>query len=44
MIANLVLDGAVGSVPVVGDLFDIAWKANRRNLELLLRHVRGPMR
>jgi uncharacterized protein DUF4112 len=44
MIANLALDGAVGTVPVVGDLFDIAWKANRRNLDLLLRHVHGPMR
>ena len=44
MIANLALDGAVGTVPVVGDLFDIAWKANRRNLDLLLRHVHGPKR
>ncbi len=38
MIANLVVDGAVGSIPVAGDLFDLAWKANKRNLNLLLRH------
>jgi hypothetical protein len=43
MIANLALDTAVGSVPIAGDLFDIAWKANKRNMDLLLRHVRrGP--
>jgi hypothetical protein len=41
MIANLAVDTAVGSVPVVGDLFDIAWKANRRNMDLIRRHVRG---
>jgi hypothetical protein len=41
MIANLAVDTAVGSVPVVGDLFDVAWKANRRNLQHIRRHVRG---
>jgi hypothetical protein len=40
MIANLALDTAVGSVPIAGDLFDMAWKANRRNMNLLLGHVR----
>ena len=40
MIANLVVDGAVGAVPISGDLFDIAWKANKRNMNLLLGHVR----
>jgi hypothetical protein len=40
MIANLVVDGAVGAVPIAGDLFDIAWKANKRNMNLLLGHVR----
>ena len=43
MIANLALDSAVGSVPIAGDLFDMAWKANKRNMDLLLRQVRrGP--
>ena len=40
MVVNLALDTAVGSVPIAGDLFDMAWKANRRNVNLLLGHVR----
>ena len=39
MIANVALDLAVGSVPVVGTLFDAVWKANQRNLRLALSHV-----
>ena len=35
---------AVGVVPFLGDLFDMAWKANRRNVELLKAHVRDPRR
>jgi hypothetical protein len=35
MIANLLLDYLVGAIPAVGDLFDFAFKANRRNLDLL---------
>jgi hypothetical protein len=41
MIANIVVDSAVGAVPIAGDLFDFVWKANRRNVDLLLRHGRG---
>jgi hypothetical protein len=41
MIANIVIDSAVGAVPIAGDLFDFVWKANRRNVDLLLRHGRG---
>ena len=33
---NAGLDAVVGGVPVVGDLFDIGWKANKKNLRLLL--------
>lgn len=36
MLANVSLDLAAGSVPVAGTLFDAAWKANKRNLELAL--------
>lgn len=36
MVANIALDVAVGTVPVAGDLFDIVWKANKRNFELTL--------
>ena len=35
MIANVALDGAVGAVPLVGDAFDVLWRANRRNMRLL---------
>ena len=39
MIANVSLDVAAGAVPVVGDLFDAIWKANTRNLELVLEEL-----
>ena len=35
MIANVALDGLVGAVPLVGDVFDVAFRANRRNMALL---------
>ena len=35
MLANVALDGIVGAVPVVGDAFDMMWRANRRNVRLL---------
>jgi hypothetical protein len=38
MMGNVLLDIAVGSVPLVGDLFDVAFKANTRNLRLLDRY------
>lgn len=40
--ANIVVDTIVGAIPVVGDLFDFAWKANRRNVALLDRHLANP--
>ena len=35
MVMNVAIETAVGSLPVVGNLFDIAWRANRRNYALL---------
>lgn len=35
MVANVAIDGLVGAVPVVGDAFDVLWRANRRNVRLL---------
>ena len=35
MLANVVVDGFVGAVPLVGDAFDVLWRANRRNVGLL---------
>lgn len=39
MALNVAFDGLVGVVPVAGDLFDAAFKANRRNVRLLRRHL-----
>lgn len=35
MLSNLTLDAVLGAVPVVGDFFDVTFKANSRNLDLL---------
>lgn len=35
MLGNVALDGLVGVTPVVGDVFDVLWRANRRNARLL---------
>jgi hypothetical protein len=39
---NLLVDIAVGAIPLLGDLFDAGYKANMRNLALLEGHVQGP--
>ncbi len=44
MVFNIALDTLLGSVPLVGDLFDLFWRSNRRNLELLQRCDRNPGR
>ncbi len=38
MIGNVALDGLVGVIPVVGDIFDVAFRANLRNMRLLRKH------
>ena len=38
MAANVILEGAVGVVPVAGDAFDIYFRANRRNVALLRQY------
>jgi hypothetical protein len=35
MVANVLLDTGLGSIPLVGDIFDVFFKANTRNLQLL---------
>jgi hypothetical protein len=42
MVANVGIEVLVGTVPVLGDLFDIAWRANRRNYALLVGAVEEP--
>jgi hypothetical protein len=39
MVGNILLESVVGTVPVVGDWFDFAWKANIKNLELIETHL-----
>lgn len=43
MVLNVALDALAGVVPVAGDLFDVAWKANTRNMALLERYVEQPV-
>jgi hypothetical protein len=40
MVINAAVDLLIGIVPIAGDLFDFAWKANVRNLALLERYAR----
>src|SRR6202789_1269056 len=42
MVANVAIEVVVGSIPVLGDMFDIAWRANRRNYALLIGSVEEP--
>ena len=42
MAANIVFDTVAGTVPVAGDLLDVAWKANVKNIELLDAHLGSP--
>lgn len=39
MIGNVSIDIAGGAVPLLGDVFDAAWKANSRNVELVLEEL-----
>ncbi len=38
MLANVVLEGTIGAVPIAGDAFDVFFRANRRNIALLREH------
>jgi len=40
MLINVAIDAVIGVVPVAGDLFDFAWKANEKNMALLELHAR----
>ena len=42
MILNVLLEVMIGAIPVLGDMFHIAWKCNRRNYRLLLRVRENP--
>jgi hypothetical protein len=40
MLLNVLVDAFFGMIPVAGDVFDVAFQANKRNLDLLERHAR----
>ncbi len=40
MLVNLGIEATVGTIPLIGDIFDAFFKANIRNFELLEQHVR----
>lgn len=39
MLWNIFADVTLGSVPIVGDIFDVTWKSNRKNIDLLRKHL-----
>jgi Domain of unknown function (DUF4112) len=39
MSANALLDTTLGAVPVVGDVFDVMFRANMKNMALLRKHL-----
>jgi hypothetical protein len=41
MLVNVAVDTGVGSIPVLGDLFDAGWKANTRNVALAVHDLTG---
>lgn len=41
MLLNVLCDLAIGAVPFLGDIGDVVFKSNQRNLELLKRHAHG---
>lgn len=42
MVLNLLVDLGVGAIPVIGDLYDVVFRSNTRNLELFRRHALDP--
>lgn len=41
MVANIAIDTLLGSIPILGDVFDTVWKSNRMNYNLLVRYRGG---
>jgi hypothetical protein len=39
MVGNTLVDTVIGSIPIAGDAFDVAFRANMKNLRLLQRHL-----
>jgi Domain of unknown function (DUF4112) len=43
MVMNLVIDTVTGSVPILGDIFDVVSKANLRNMQIVESHAKSPV-
>jgi Domain of unknown function (DUF4112) len=43
MVGNVVVDTVIGAIPVLGDLFDVAFRSNTRNVALLERLAVDPV-
>ncbi len=39
MVANTFLDTTIGAIPIIGDAFDVMYRANMKNMALLRRHM-----
>jgi hypothetical protein len=39
MMVNTGIDFVLGSIPIVGDIFDIGWRSKTRNVDLLHNHL-----
>ena len=44
MAMNVLVDVATGTIPVLGDIFDVGWKSNRKNVQLLERYQAQPQK
>ncbi len=44
MVGNVAMDTAVGAIPLAGDVFDVFFKANERNLRIIHEHLGTPSR
>ncbi len=42
MLINVAVDTLVGTIPILGDLFDVLWRSNKKNLELIERYRAEP--
>jgi hypothetical protein len=44
MIGNVAVDTAIGAIPLAGDVFDVFFKANQRNIRIIHEHLGTPKR
>ena len=42
MVVNMVIEGVIGVIPIIGDIFDFIFKSNRRNVRLMQTYLENP--